>query len=181
MDERWHWNFKWRRNFFVWEEELYRHLLEVIASVPITKALHSWVFALGGQFSISSLYTFLYKKFLPPSPTSLVTKRTVAKVWGSWAPLKVIVFSWQALLGRLPTRDNLARRDIVFQGAEACYVFCGGANETENHLLASWHGWFGPRYIGGLFSQRFCGIPLMHYFKASLYLFVLERMRQRGY
>jgi hypothetical protein len=46
-------------------------------------------------------------------------------------------FSWQALLGRLPIRDNLARRGIVFDGAEACCVCCGNTTERGNHLLVS--------------------------------------------
>jgi hypothetical protein len=57
-------------------------------------------------------------------------------VWGSWAPTKVIVFSWQAFLGRLPTRENLLRRGVACDGAAGC-VLCGGGRETEDHLFVS--------------------------------------------
>ncbi|MCH92094.1 hypothetical protein A2U01_0013027 [Trifolium medium] len=33
----------------------------------------------------------------------------LAKVWKSWAPLKVMVFSWQLLQDRISTRVNLFR------------------------------------------------------------------------
>jgi hypothetical protein len=46
------------------------------------------------------------------------------------------VFSWQALLGRLPTRINLAHREVVVVGGSSC-AFCDLFGESENHLFAS--------------------------------------------
>jgi hypothetical protein len=46
---------------------------------------------------------------------------------GELGSSKVIVFSWQALLGRLPTRDNLVHRqtvtdlEIVISGVKVNY------------------------------------------------------------
>ncbi|GAU14645.1 hypothetical protein TSUD_97090 [Trifolium subterraneum] len=72
---------------------------------------------------------------------------------GRWAPSKVIVFSWQALLGRLPTRANLAYRGILPNGVGSWCPWCEGIVESEDHLLvtcplawAVWslvHRWFG--------------------------------------
>ncbi|GAU48796.1 hypothetical protein TSUD_141140 [Trifolium subterraneum] len=77
----------------------------------------------------------------------------VAQVWESWASSKVIIFSWQALLGRLATRDNLARRGIIPLGVGTLCPWCDGDIESENHLLVTcplawvvWslvHKWFG--------------------------------------
>lgn len=33
-------------------------------------------------------------------------------LWKSTSPLKLVIFSWQLLLGRLPTRDNLHHRGL---------------------------------------------------------------------
>ncbi|PNX78366.1 hypothetical protein L195_g034344 [Trifolium pratense] len=115
VNESWCWKFAWRRNFFSWEENLFAELSELIASISITKAVDSWSFELGGQFSVSAMYMFLYGKFLPPSFLGLIPAGVNAKVWDSWAPTKVVIFSWQALLGRLPTKENLMRRGFAFE------------------------------------------------------------------
>jgi hypothetical protein len=178
-NDRWCWKLQWRRQFFLWEEELFKELLDLIALVPITKETDSWSFQLEEQFSVSSLYLYLYNRFIPPSNSGLNSLGMIAKVWGSWAPTKVIVFSWQALLGRLPTRENLARRGVDCGGAVGC-VLCGGGRETEDHLFATcstawevWskvHRWFGvatvvPSSIGSMFQ---CFLPLFRNRKYAL-------------
>jgi hypothetical protein len=59
----------------------------------------------------------------------------VHKVWKSLAPSKVVVFSWQTLLSRIPTRANLATRGVVLEDAHVLWAACGGDVETENHLF----------------------------------------------
>jgi hypothetical protein len=137
--------------FFIWEEALYLELVEAIALVPITKAVDSWSFKLGDQFLVSSVYMYLYKNFLPPTHVALNSLETVAKV---------VVFSWQALLGRLPTRKNLVRRGVVLDGPNVDCVLCGEGRETEDHLFASCSS-----TIGSLF-QAF--LPLFRNRKNSL-------------
>jgi hypothetical protein len=112
---------------------------------------------------------YLDKKFLPHSHAGLNSMETIAKVWGSWASTKVIVYSWQTLLARLPTRENLVRRGIVLEGPNVGCVLCGKGRETKDHLFAScpmiwvvWskvHRWFGmtsvvPSTIGSLFMDK---------------------------
>ncbi|GAU32090.1 hypothetical protein TSUD_152950 [Trifolium subterraneum] len=127
-----------RRNFFTWEYELFNHLMEVIMPVPITKEDDSWSFIDGGMFTVRYMYFYLYKKLFPPSPLLLGSVGVFTRIWESWAPLKVMVFSWQALLGRLPTRRNLARRRVIIDDGEAVgCVWCGGASESENHLFST--------------------------------------------
>jgi hypothetical protein len=59
----------------------------------------------------------------------------VAGIWESWTPLKVVFFFWQALLGRLPTRGNLANIGVLpLDGQEGC-PFCNHAFESEDHLF----------------------------------------------
>jgi hypothetical protein len=139
VNDRWIWNLKWRRKFFIWEEALYLEFVEVIALVSITKEVDSWSFKLGDQFSVTSIY--IYKSNF----SLLHLLGTIAKVWNSWVSSKVIVFSWQALLGRLPTRENLVRRGVVLEGPIAGCVLCGEGRETEDHLFAScpttWEVW----------------------------------------
>jgi hypothetical protein len=153
VNDKWIWHIKWRRTFFTWEEELYRHLLNLIEEAAITKEPDSWSYAYGDTYMVSANYLYLYKKFLSSSTLGIDSIAVVPQVWGSWAPSKVIVFSWQALLGRLPTRDNLVCRRILPSGVASWCPWCEGQVESENHLLvtcplawAVWalvHRWFG--------------------------------------
>jgi hypothetical protein len=120
----------------VWEEYLFSKLLEKIALVTLSRKEDSWPFLGAGEFTVNLMYHYLYNRFSPPSSLVLASAGSLAKVWKSWASSKVIVFSWQALLGRLPTRSNLVRRGVVLVGGSSC-VFCGLVGEAENHLFAS--------------------------------------------
>jgi hypothetical protein len=165
----WCWSFKWRRSLWGWEEDLYLKLLEKIVLVSIAHKEDSWSFLLGGPFSVSLMYQFLYKRFSPSSPLVLASAGSLAKVWRSWAPSKVIVFSWQALLGSLPTCSNLVRRRVFLVEDSSC-IFCGSVGESENHIFAScsmawavWlkvFNWFGmtpvlPHSMSSIF-ETFC-------------------------
>jgi hypothetical protein len=57
----WRWELEWRRNFFVWEEELFLELMEVLAHVTITMVDDRWVWNPGLEdgFSVKSTYEFL--------------------------------------------------------------------------------------------------------------------------
>jgi hypothetical protein len=83
----------------------------------------------------------------------------------------VVVFSWQALLGRLPTRVNLAKRGVISSGGQVNYPCCLEDRETEDHLFLlcpfAWkiwtevYKWFElvevlPNIIGALFIGFFC-------------------------
>ena len=52
-------------------------------------------------------------------------------IWGVRLPLKVKIFLWLVLKGKILTKDNLLRRG--WSGDEAC-VFCG-MDENINHLF----------------------------------------------
>jgi hypothetical protein len=56
------------------------------------------------------------------------------KIWKSAAPSKVCAFSWQLLLQRIPTRDNLRIRGVNVEANMGCPL-CGNHEETEIHLF----------------------------------------------
>jgi hypothetical protein len=93
VNDTWLWRLKWRRSFFAWEEELFMKLLETIEPVPITKKDDLWTCIYGETFTVSLLYEIFYKRFIPPPLFGLSLAEAIAKVWDSWAPWKVIVFS----------------------------------------------------------------------------------------
>jgi hypothetical protein len=63
--------------------------------------------------------------------------QAVAKVWKSWAPSKVIVFSWQLLLDRIPTQSNLVRRGVPLPVGRVGCAFCDSPSESSVHLFLS--------------------------------------------
>jgi len=64
----------------------------------------------GGDWVWDFSWRPLFVKGLPASGIHAgVVLQAVSRVWTSWAPSKVVVFSWQLLLDRIPTRSNLIR------------------------------------------------------------------------
>jgi hypothetical protein len=58
-------------------------------------------------------------------------------VWHKNIPSKVSLFVWRLLRNRLPTKDNLARRNILHSNDQlACVADCGDA-ETAQHIFLS--------------------------------------------
>jgi hypothetical protein len=72
-------------------------------------------------------------------------------VWKSWAPSKVIVFSWQLLLDRIPSRSNLIRRGVTLPvggwGVSSALVLLSLRCNCSFLVLVSSR--FGTRFLGG--------------------------------
>ena len=58
----------------------------------------------------------------------------VCTVWKKIAPLKVEFMLWLALLGKLNTRDLLAKKGILPEQDNLC-PFCAVQPETIDHIL----------------------------------------------
>ncbi|KAJ0570205.1 putative RNA-directed DNA polymerase [Helianthus annuus] len=86
-----------------------------------------WCLEESGEFTVKSLRKLLQSK----SFTDLDTCCT----WNKWSPIKVNFFTWRLALDRLPTLENLARRNIQV-GSLMC-KFCGEMQETSEHLFIS--------------------------------------------
>jgi hypothetical protein len=57
-------------------------------------------------------------------------------IWHKQVPLKVSVLACRLLCNRLPTKDNLVRRHIIYHDAGLCVTGYGGV-ETAYHLFLS--------------------------------------------
>ncbi|KAK2406293.1 hypothetical protein QL285_042035 [Trifolium repens] len=173
-DGLWSWQLNWRRSFFVWENDLLNDLLHILNTSIISDNEDVWTYRLdsGGLYSVTVNYVFLSRKFASPQSSTLNPNfaRVVEGVWKSWAPSKVVVFSWQALLCCLRTRNNLAKRGVILSGGQVNCPWYLEARETEDHLFLlcsfAWkiwmevYKWFGlvevlPNTIGALFLGFF--------------------------
>jgi len=82
-----------------------------------------------GTFTVSSSYELLVELVLPLELLSETKEMVFGAVWKSLAPSIVVVFSWQLLLDRIPTKDNLLRRRILPSEASVrCVLRPSGRN-----------------------------------------------------
>jgi hypothetical protein len=137
VNNSWCWSLTWRRNFFVWEEEMHIELMALLHGTSPSVACDKWVWTegAGGVFSVNSCYRLLTTRAISAEVIPSDHKFVFVGIWRSAAPLKAIVFSWQALIGKIPTRSNLLRRGVGLGGGATGCCFCGAASETPVHLL----------------------------------------------
>lgn len=89
---------------------------------------------------------FLSSLWALPTSLSLPLCGVIHKVWESWAPSKVVVFSWQALLLRIPTKLNLALRGVALAGDQLSCAVCGGGGGKRRPFISLVS--FGLVYLG---------------------------------
>ncbi|MCH87323.1 ribonuclease H protein, partial [Trifolium medium] len=98
---------RWKMELSLEEVDLVRDLLQVVTQSPTLGVQDVWVWKYdpSGTYYVRSAYLTLTGAEAISDPNSLLSR-----VWKSWAPSKVIVFSWQLLQDIVPTRQNLLRR-----------------------------------------------------------------------
>jgi hypothetical protein len=136
VDGDWQWELQWRRRFFAWEDEQYREFLEIIAPFRPSDDHDRWLW-LGDSvqgFSANSAYLLLVAEFIPPVLGDPVMGFVFKYLWKCGAPSKVCAFSWQLLLDRISTKDNLLKRRILQVQHGQC-VMCSVLPESACHLF----------------------------------------------
>ncbi|CAJ2628200.1 unnamed protein product [Trifolium pratense] len=106
------WNFLWRRSLFIWEEESVNQLLALLENANFSNLADNWrwVGDPDGVFSDKSAYETLMKDMVIGPSLLPFEAKIFSKIWESPTPSKVIVFSWQLLYDRVPTKANLILR-----------------------------------------------------------------------
>lgn len=137
VDGVWSWRLVWRRNLFVWEEDLVRDLLLLLQPLILNSDANrwEWVGDVSGVYSVRSAYACLTEESLIASGFSDDQMAILGRLWQSLALPKVISFSWQLLLDRVPTRVNLVRRGVILDEEMASSILCGGDEESTLDLF----------------------------------------------
>lgn len=132
----WVWDLKWRSPF-AWEVEIIKELLNNLSSVNLLHREDCWVWKPHpcGDFTVRSAYEELSNRQLQHVQLSELQEKTLHLLWKSKAPLKVVVFSWQLLLDRIPSKVNLHHRRAIDEDASLLCVFCNCADESVDHLF----------------------------------------------
>jgi hypothetical protein len=131
------WNLTWRRECFQWELELVIQLHQILATVVLNEDADSWVWTASEEdsFTVKTAYSSLATDLVNTDMFDADEKHVFEHIWCSPAPSKVVVFSWQLLHYRLPTRSNLAHRNCLPLDVSQACVMCNGFIETVNHLF----------------------------------------------
>jgi hypothetical protein len=135
--ENMHWNLTWRHRFFVWEEDLLRHLLDLITLITLSDAGDRWGWKPdnGDAFSVRSTFLLVSDFTVSALVVSAGLLSGLIVNWKSPAPPKVRAFAWQLLHDRIPTRVNLCRRQIIDVTGDLSCALCGVLTEDSNHLF----------------------------------------------
>lgn len=130
------WNFNWRRQLFVWEE-LFTSLREDLEGMVWSNEESEWRWKLedNGFFSVKSAYLKLEGVVLKEDLWDEEERGVFDQLWKSPAPSKVIAFTWKVLLNRIPTRVNLALRNVLPPDASNLCVLGNLKEESAIHLL----------------------------------------------
>jgi hypothetical protein len=136
-NDNWRWALDWRRNLFVWEQDLLNELMIILNAVSLSAAADRWVWLedASGDFSVNSCYCFLTRRGAAAAGISEVQKLVFHGIWKSPAPLKVTAFSWQVFLDKIPTKSNLIRRGVALDVTAIGCNFCSVETESSIHLL----------------------------------------------
>jgi hypothetical protein len=136
LENQWRWDLQWRRPFFDWEEILRRQLEETIEVFHPLEHEDYWQWRGNGDdgFTVKSCYDRLCVDSTVGVAADPLSDFVFSNVWKCAAPSKVCAFSWQLLLNRIATKDNLWKRRMLGDDQIMC-TLCGAETETAVHLF----------------------------------------------
>jgi hypothetical protein len=132
------WGLLWRRRLFEWEKDLLHDLLELLNPVgPLSDVGDRWGWRPegGGDFTVKSTYKVVSLLCSPNFVISPSNAVIFSHIWLGPIPSKVSGFLWQLLHEKIPTRNNLIKRNIIEVNGDASCALCGEEVETELHLF----------------------------------------------
>jgi len=130
-DGLWRWRLNWRRERYVWEENMEGELFSSLTTGVIRQEVQDHLVWRGdpkGVFSVKSTYSFL-----DHHQTNGVADNVFGTLWLLKAMPKVLITVWRVLLDRLPTTGNLIRRGVSVDSS-LC-VLCKVSEESSQHLF----------------------------------------------
>jgi len=132
---------------FGMEEEVLLTLKEDLEGVRLSNLEDKWKWKLDESniFTVSSAYKRLEGIVLSDVRWRVEEKGVFKRLWKCPAPSKVVAFAWRAILNRIPTKVNLALRNVL--GLEVNHL-CGLCNREEEsvchlflHCDVAWEVW----------------------------------------
>nr|XP_043609624.1 uncharacterized protein LOC122581456 [Erigeron canadensis] len=124
-----HVQFHWTRQLRPVEHAEVNNLLLLVAFVVWVEGKDSWRSDVcdSGRFSVKALRSKIKR--------SSGEQQNASFIWSRWVPIKANFLAWRLWIGRLPTKDNLAKRNVQVISME-CGV-CSLEEESVEHLFGS--------------------------------------------
>jgi len=139
----------WRRHLLAWEEDCVREcsllLHNTVLQANVTDKWR-WLLDPIHGYSVRDAYGYI------TNSGDQRDSNHVDDVWHRYILVKVSLFVWRLLQNRLPTRDNLVRRNIFQHMDSLCIVGCDVVESathlfldcgTSNHLWTQVRNWLG--------------------------------------
>ena len=130
-EEGWQWQFSWRRNLFDNELGSASEFIDQISAIsPIADMKDCWVWGADpkGTFTTSSAYLCI-----KGDQPSLALNHDFNQLWEVKAPPRALTLVWRLLWDRLPTKENLLKRQVPLDN-DLC-PFCQNHVESASHLF----------------------------------------------
>ena len=131
------WAFNWRRNLFVWENNLLTELLGDLNGFVGSIEDERWRWSLeeDNSFLVKSMYLKLEGREIPEVGHPEGERRVFHQIWKTGPPSKVIAFLWKALLDRISARVNLEKQNCLPIDIGSNCVWCGEVVGNTLHLF----------------------------------------------
>lgn len=120
----------WSKNTFSnVEQHQISRLSTILGNTLVTDLEDAWTWTgtRSNNFAVKEVRKLITQSRFGPHPRPFP--------WTKWAPIKVNVWGWRALMNRLPTKVELQKRSVS-TGNLAC-IFCGEQDETLAHILTA--------------------------------------------
>ena len=130
-DTGWEWNFSWRRLLFDNEIDTAISFLREVEGQTIQQQqidIWEWIGDSSGIYTTRSAYNLIWEEIAGGQKEDWSME-----LWKTKIPSKIAIFAWRLCRGRLPTKENLRKRNIQINNM-LC-PFCSGAMEDESHLF----------------------------------------------
>ncbi|XP_058750269.1 uncharacterized protein LOC131623286 [Vicia villosa] len=138
-DQQWQWEFHVDSDLMLAIPELLQEALELLEilggyrpTVGVVDSIKWWP-SREGVFTVKSCCSLMRICQLE-DVVEANRLAAINRIWKSSVPSKIKVFGWRFFLNRLPTKDQLAKRNVLHRIEDKLCVLCSVENEDLFHL-----------------------------------------------
>lgn len=139
LGEQWNWIWEWAVGVSGAAAEQLAVLKDILQGIRLDcDEEDRWIWRLDSKksFTIKSCYTWLVDSVTDGAiRESDDVAAACAKVWKSAVPTNAASVALRLMVNRLPTRDELSKRNVLDSDRDKCCVLCFREEENAEHLF----------------------------------------------
>ncbi|KAJ9535856.1 hypothetical protein OSB04_un000986 [Centaurea solstitialis] len=122
-----------------------KNLERICENLPVNEEGRGWTWGLtfSGVFTVYSLREAM--------DDMILLRCRLPTIWTNTVPIKAHICNWRSSLGRLPTKENLAKRRMDI-GNEMC-ALCNDERETGDHIFFACRKAMAVRHVLNLWKN----------------------------